>query len=158
MSANPVVDRQDPLLVDLIASVRVLEERQTAFDRKVDGLFKAERELNEAFRTEDQKAIAKAEVAAEAARVALHAEAEGWKKDHNNLIDRLTELTQDHSRSLGTLVSKEQLGQTVETITTRIENVQLNVDRTVAWQNKMTGGIVLAAAIGIVNFVKVWTG
>jgi hypothetical protein len=143
-----------------------IEDQIKALDRRTGEL-----------RGEDQKAISKAEAAAEAARVALRAEAITWKGDHNNLIEQLSKQSQAHSESqvrmAESLASKESLtlmGRSIDDklllraqgfndrIDSAEKGLEIRLERIEKFQYRLGGAGLVIAAIGLTNLVKLWTG
>ena len=141
-----------------------IEDQIKALDRRISEL-----------RAEDQKAISKAEAAAEAARVALRAEAVTWKGDHNNLIEQLSNQSNEHSKAMvrmaETMASKDTLAILASSIddklvlrrgavNDRIESVEkgleARLERLDKFQNRLAGALIVISAVGVTNLVKVW--
>jgi hypothetical protein len=136
-------------------TLRYLHASQRADDQRYnDAMLKAERELWRALRQEDLRAIAVANTATEAARQALFLEAKGWKDDHNNLIKQLGDQGRQHGEQLIRLV--EQLTPRSSLDALQVEH-EKDINRLEKFQNRIAGGLLLAAAIGLANLVKIWT-
>jgi ParB-like chromosome segregation protein Spo0J len=148
-------------------------ELTSAIEREIAALDRRLADIRDA----DQKAIAKAEVAAEAARVALRSEAVTWKQDHNNLIEQLAKQSQQHGemmvRMAESMASKEAVSSLSKNIDDKLvlrasgfndridaaeKALEARVERLDKFQNRLAGGMVVVAMIGVTNLVKVWTG
>ena len=104
--------------------------------RNADERFLAERDrrLTE-LRQADQVAIEKAESAAREALLTAKGEANERLASHNGLIDKMEAQQATYA-----------LRETTEQRFSRLEQ----------WQAKLTGGMILLAAIGLANLLKLW--
>jgi hypothetical protein len=142
-------------LTSTTVAPEVLAERIAALETRLIDLLRAERALRLSERADDQEAIRKAEQATNAARLALRDEAEGWKSDHNNLINQLEAQGQRHSEDLLRLVGEFSPKAVLEAMDAKHA---VDIARIEKFQNRIAGGLVVVAAIGITNIVKVWGG
>lgn len=119
------------------------------FQRQIDAL---STRLDERWST-DRRAIDKAEQGAVRALEAARVEARERLQSHNGLIEKLEAATQRHelarTADSATFATKESLTAVEKLLLQRIEKME-------AFQSKIVGGLVLAAAIGVANFVRVW--
>jgi hypothetical protein len=119
------------------------------------GLIAADRALtDERFKSAEAMAVALRAADIEAVKKAFTAN-ESLTQAHNGLLRKMELLVETFptrealDRRLGAVSS--QLAQEGEAMDARFKRLE-------AWQSKMTGAGLLLAAVGLGNFVKVWTG
>jgi ferric-dicitrate binding protein FerR (iron transport regulator) len=138
--------------------IRRLEELRAADKelRKVDGELQAERdkrycernkrqddaiehveEMHETMRKSDSEAVDKA-----------FASATKLSEAHNDLLRKMEKLTE-------TFATKDVLE---ERATRTEEAIEGRITRLESWQARLSGGLLVIAAVGLANFVKLWTG
>ena len=133
-------------------TVDTLKEHVTelvaAHRREVDKTIRDSERFHEALRAGDLSAVDKA-----------FASATKLSEAHNDLLRKMEKLTDSFA-------TKEGLRDAIDAVVegrreqrhAEKEHAEARFSRLEQWQAKITGGLVVIGAVGLANFVKLWTG